>query len=172
MEENLKELINKFMSSIPNNTEDRSELIEEFKKFLNDFMNQLINLRGEHNITNNQIKEIVTSQANTIIDLNTNEKRAYLIEDKYFQQLRECSEGIFEDAINKVEGKKGKTKEEYNALKNKMKLMRDSVKYFNMQEANELYSQTLLDIDFLCGKDIASLRLGAYIENNRKDEER
>lgn len=169
--EEYKKLKENFIKTLPRDEKDNEELIKSFDLFLSNMTSQLKEFAFQHQTNPDFLGEIVISRANDVTNLSFDAKRAYLIEDPMLDRLRNISNEIYEKAVQKAEGKKIEfSGEKYESTKSEIKDTLKQVKPYNLDEAKNICSELLLDIEYLSGKDIASLRIGHIIRENREKE--
>lgn len=166
-----KELIDNFIKTLPENGEDNKELIDNFTNFLSDTVSHIIRLEPQYKDNKDFISRVVSQRAEYVTSLTIDGKRSYLIRDLMFEKLQDISNKIYKQAVKKAEGKKVEFDEEkYESMKKELDDALKQVEPFNIDKAKNIYSESLLDIAYLSGGDIASLRIGHIIRNLREQE--
>lgn len=163
-------LLKGFEASIPKDEPDREALISGFNTYLLGTSSQLLKNRHEHPLdTDDVIEQILVSRANNIIQSSLNSKKSALILDEKMEQLRNVSNKIFDQAVQKLNEQEVNVSvidENYDTIINRLRQIVKDVKPFNSEQAKNLLSETILDIDYLSGnKKILSLRVGHLIKD-------
>ena len=153
MEEELKEiteeLLKKFEEKISNDT-DKQELIDAFKNYIESSKKQIqesgISLTEENREI---IKSILNRVSNRIYQKDINQIKHEFLRDEIYQNLRNKSIDIFEDA--KLKARNGLKNNKYNTeeeIKNIEKMLKE-VKPYNIEYAKKLASEAIIDLQFI-----------------------
>jgi len=177
--EEYKELINglleEFKKTLPENGADNRELIEGFNRYITDTVSNLLeDALEDSELTSDFVERVVIAKAADVIKLDYDAKKIRLIEDPILDQLRVASGKIFEQAVLRAEGKEvtlAITDESQENAIGKFEDMLKQVKPHNIEQAKQIYSETILDLNYLKGEnDITSLRIGNIIRSNKRSD--
>ena len=116
------------------------------------------------------IDKDVVQVSNTLINASLEEKKQKLVDDIELKKIEIISKGIFEDAVDVLNGKK--IKKDYSKKLEEMQRRLPSVKEKNRILAEKLISEAILDSTFVENKDTQSYSFRLFGLKNRIPNEK
>ena len=176
LEDEILKLTAEFEKTIPKEESEKAEMIEAFKKYLQDTVKTLQESKSKFiNKSTESIKEVLKRRADSIGEYDLDSKKSELLEDEAFEEIRKISSEIYENARNKIDGKREKSKIDTEAEIEKMNKLLENVKGYNQEQAKKFISEAIVDSRYITSgnEDILSFRLYHYKEEkDNKEEER
>lgn len=177
MEKQLEELILQltidFEKTIPQEEDERNEIISAFKEYLylavktvEESTSKFISKDVE------SVKSVLTSLASDFDKKDMEYIKRNLLSDKSFEEIRKKSVGIFEMAKSTMLGKRENFQVDMTSEIDNMEILLKSVKECNQIQAQELISEAIVDIEYIRSLSDNTLSLRLYhfkkgIERNK-----
>lgn len=153
---------------------DEIELIKAFENYLYNALKQnestkLKFIKNDKESTERLLRLITERLINA--DLDTKKRR--LIKDESFERIKKTSREAFEIAQSILNNKTPNFNFDIQKKIDELQEAISDVKIYNKEQANELVSETILDLNFIENPktNIVSLRMG-YLINSQESKER
>ena len=173
IKKNLKEiktnLLKDFSNTIPEDIEDKEILVKAFEEYV-DFLIHTYEDFSSMPLNKLSIDKDVVQVSNTLINASLEEKKQKLVDDIELKKIEIISKGIFEDAVDVLNGKK--IKKDYSKKLEEMQRRLPSVKEKNRILAEKLISEAILDSTFVENKDTQSYSFRLFGLKNRIPNEK
>lgn len=164
----ITELIDKFEKNIPEDESEKNDLVEAFRSYLDFAVDSIKNSNSKFVRKDfNSVSSVLTTIANEFYDMDIMVKKQNLLEDKNLEEIQTISNKVFELARRKLAGETIDETLDSTAEIEKMNELLKEVQEYNSERANELVSETMLDLKFLNEDkpDALSLRIYHFINN-------
>lgn len=158
----IEKLTKNFADRIPDDENEKKNLIESFKLNLQKRIEIIKNIDSKYISKDfESIRELVQIEADRLLQMDIESAKRFLLEDKKFEEIQKISRRAFELAAKKlIENKNVGEWQSENEI-NTMKELLVGVKSHNQKMAENLISEAILDFMFLDGTNAGfySLRL-------------
>ena len=179
MKEELESLIFKlttdFEKTIPEEENERTEIIAAFKNYLY-LAVKTIQESNSKFISKDleSIKSVLNGIAKDFSNKDVESIKRTLLMDSAFEEIRKKSSAIFEMAKSTMSGKGKNVEVDIVTETENMQSLFKSVKEYNQKQAQKLISEAIVDLEYIAhsNEDNLSLRLYQFKKLNNKEEER
>ena len=169
------DLVNRFLSTLPKDDEDREELLSSFQRYLAEQRERLSQkfLAGKSELFMDQE---LRRCGEKLIDAELDEKKRRLVRDESLEMLRSMSERYFELAKRTLQTGKRRAIDtkagSMEAVTARVRALEESVRDFNRAEAGELASCIAMDCHFVSvpGSRRVSIRVADYVRALPRDQ--
>lgn len=149
------------------------ELMKEFENYLNRTIKSIKEFQlGGKKFDESSVKPVLESMANRIIAEDIQMKRKDLIKDVNFEKIRQISMKAFTVAQDVLKGKELEEELDIDGEMKKLETLLNSVEEYNKEQARNLVSEAILDLNFIANpnSEMVSLRLGEIIRLNKSEQ--